>query len=83
MFHELRQWSDYLTAQGLSQGTVMKYRYSVLRFLAQTPADSLAAIAEQDVVVFLASLGNRAHSKQLYIRGIRSFFEWAWVDARL
>lgn len=73
----LRQWAEYMVAQGRSEGTIRRYRYAILRFLSETPRDTLSEITEQDVVVFLASLGKRAHSRQLYLNALRSFFEWA------
>jgi integrase/recombinase XerD len=34
-------------------------------------------VEEEHVVAFLASLGKRAHSRQLYLRAFRSFYDWA------
>src|SRR6266550_6072996 len=74
----IREWGEFLAgARNLSANTVQQYKYSVLRMLSETPRDSLSEITEQDVVVFLASLGRRAHSKTLYVRGLTSFFGWA------
>jgi site-specific recombinase XerD len=38
---------------------------------------ALLDVTEENVVTFLASLGKRAHSRQLYLRGFRSFYGWA------
>jgi integrase/recombinase XerD len=77
MFPELNSWSDFMTAQGRSEGTIRRYRYVILRFLSETPKDSLAEIGEQDVVTFLASLGDRGPAKKHYLRALASFWEWA------
>jgi site-specific recombinase XerD len=74
----LKQWSDFMRAQGRSDRTIQQYRYALLRLMSEVEGDKdWTEITEQDVVVFLASLGTRAHSKQLYLRAFRSFFGWA------
>jgi site-specific recombinase XerD len=74
----LQMWEEWMLAQGRAQATLREYRYALHRLAAHTkPAKPLTEITEQDVVVFLASLGKRAHSRQLYLRAFRSFFGWA------
>lgn len=77
MFPELNGWSDFMMAQSRSEGTIRRYRYAILRFLSETPKDSLGEITEEDVVTFLASLGNRGPAKKTYLRALQSFWEWA------
>ncbi len=77
MFPELNAWSDFMLAQGRLEGTVRRYRYVILRFLSETPKDSLAEIDEQDVVSFLASLADKASAKKGYLGALSSFFGWA------
>jgi integrase/recombinase XerD len=77
MFPELREWAEYMTALGRSDLTIKRYKYVILRFCSATSRDSLSEIDEQDVVTFLASLGNRAPAKKMYMRGLSSFFGWA------
>lgn len=73
----IRRWEEFMVAEGRSPVTLKKYRYALLRLASETnPAKPLTEITEQDVVVFLASLGTKAHSKQLYLAGFRSFFTW-------
>jgi site-specific recombinase XerD len=72
----LRQWSEFLTASGISQNTIRQYRYAILRLVAEANV-ALLDVTEENVVSFLASLGKRAHSRQLYLRGFRSFYGWA------
>lgn len=73
----LREWADWMEAQGRASETTRQYRYAVLRLLADALKDSLNEVTEQDVVVFLASLGRRTASKQLYLHAFKSFFGWA------
>jgi integrase/recombinase XerD len=65
-----------MDANGLSSETQRHYSYALLRFIAENPWP-LEQISEGHVMVFLASLGKRAAARQMYIRGIRSFFGWA------
>ena len=75
----LKDWQAYMIAQGRSQKTIQNYRYAILRLMSEVnPPKSITAITEQDIVVFLASLGGKAHSKQLYVNGFKSFFRWAY-----
>src|SRR6266540_5316821 len=72
----LARWSEFLTASGISQNTIRQYRYAILRLVAEANV-ALLDVTEEHVVSFLASLGKRAHSRQLYLRGFRSFYGWA------
>src|ERR1043166_5838650 len=74
----LTMWAAFMAAEGKSENTIRQYRYALLRLRSELSEDKeWGEITEQDVVVFLASLGTRAHSKQLYLRAFRSFFGWA------
>lgn len=75
--HLLNLWSEFMLAQGRSSGTIRRYRYALVRLFSEVQRDTVAEITEQDIVVFLASLGKKAHSRQLYVQAFRSFFEWA------
>jgi site-specific recombinase XerD len=72
----LAHWSEFLAASGISQNTIRQYRYAILRLVAEANV-ALLDVTEENVVSFLASLGKRAHSRQLYLRGFRSFYGWA------
>jgi site-specific recombinase XerD len=72
----LAHWSEFLIANGLTANTVRQYRYAILRLVAEANV-ALMDVEEQHVVAFLASLGKRAHSRQLYLRAFRSFYDWA------
>jgi site-specific recombinase XerD len=48
----------------------------MLRLVAEANV-AIMDVTEEHVVTFLASLGKRAHSRQLYIRAFNSFYEWA------
>jgi site-specific recombinase XerD len=72
----LARWSEFLVANGLSATTVRQYRYAMLRLLAEANV-GIMGIEEQHIVAFLASLGKRAHSRQLYLRSFKSFYGWA------
>jgi len=72
----LARWSEFLTASGISSNTIRQYRYAILRLLAEAQV-GLLQVEEGHVVTFLASLGKRAHSRQLYLRAFRSFYGWA------
>ena len=75
----LQEWEDFMLAQSRSKETVRQYRYALHRLAAETrPAKSLLDITEQDVVVFLATMGKRAAAKNLYLRSFNSFFTWAF-----
>src|SRR6266508_282220 len=69
-------WSEFLQASGISANTIRQYRYAILRLVAEANV-ALLDVTEEHVVTFLASLGKRAHSRQLYLRGFRSFYGWA------
>jgi len=73
----LARWSEFLVANGLSAVTVKHYRYAMLRLLAEANVGILG-IEEPQIVAFLASLGKRAHSRQLYLRAFKSFYGWAF-----
>jgi site-specific recombinase XerD len=72
----LAHWSEFLAASGISQNTIRQYRYAILRLVAEANV-ALLDVSEENVVSFLASLGKRAHSRQLYLRAFRSFYGWA------
>jgi integrase/recombinase XerD len=72
----LARWSEFLMASGISANTIRQYRYAILRLVAEANV-ALLDIQEEHVVTFLASLGKRAHSRQLYLRAFRSFYGWA------
>jgi site-specific recombinase XerD len=72
----LARWSEFLQASGISANTIRQYRYAILRLVAEANV-ALLDVSEEDVVSFLASLGKRAHSRQLYLRAFRSFYGWA------
>jgi site-specific recombinase XerD len=72
----LAHWSEFLAASGISQNTIRQYRYAILRLVAEANV-ALLDVTEENVVSFLASLGKRAHSRQLYLRAFRSFYGWA------
>lgn len=72
------RWESFMLAQGRAELTLEKYRYAIFALVARThPPKSLEEMTEQDVVVFLARLGKRAHSKQLYLRAFKSLFTYA------
>ncbi len=73
----LHDWRENLLGQGLSKSTVRQYHYSVLRLESEADV-ALCQITEAHIMSFLASLGTKAHSRQLYVRGIKSFFTWAY-----
>jgi site-specific recombinase XerD len=72
----LARWSEFLSATGRSTNTIRQYRYAMLRLVAEANV-ALMDIKEEHVVSFLASLGKRAHSRQLYVRAFNSFYGWA------
>jgi site-specific recombinase XerD len=72
----LARWSEFLQASGISANTIRQYRYAILRLVAEANV-ALLDVTEEHVVSFLASLGKRAHSRQLYLRAFRSFYGWA------
>jgi site-specific recombinase XerD len=74
----IRQWEEFMLAQGRSPVTIRQYRYGLHRLASETsPPKPLTEVTEQDVVVFLATLQKKAASRQLYMRGFKSFFTWA------
>ena len=73
----LARWSEFLVANGLSAVTVKHYRYAMLRLVSEANVGILG-IGEPQIVAFLASLGKRAHSRQLYLRAFKSFYGWAF-----
>ncbi len=73
----LAHWSEFLIANGRSSTTVRQYRYALLRLVAEANV-AIMDVEEHHVVGFLASLGRKAHSRQLYVRAFRSFYDWAW-----
>jgi site-specific recombinase XerD len=72
----LARWSEFLTATGRSANTIRQYRYALLRLVSEANV-ALLDVTEDEVVRFLASLGKRAHSRQLYVRAFNSFYGWA------
>ncbi len=72
----LQRWSEFLQAQGLSPRTAQQYRYAMLRLTSEANV-AICDITEENIVRFLAGLGKRAASKQLYVRAFRSFYGWA------
>jgi site-specific recombinase XerD len=72
----LAHWSEFLTATGRSANTIRQYRYAILRLVSEANV-ALMDVEEGHVVTFLASLGKRAHSRQLYVRAFNSFYGWA------
>lgn len=78
----LDDWTKFMLAQGRSDATIKRYRYALHRLAGESGKDSLLEITETDVTTFLASLGKRAHSRQLYLQAFRSFFPWA-VERKL
>jgi site-specific recombinase XerD len=74
----LKQWEEFMLAQGRSPVTIRQYRYGLHRLASETsPPKPLTEVTEQDLVVFLATLQKKAASRQLYMRGFKSFFSWA------
>lgn len=72
----IRDWQEFLRAEGKSEETVRKYGYPVARFLGETTARSLAEVQEEHVVTFLARLGKQAPARELYTRALKSFFDY-------
>jgi site-specific recombinase XerD len=74
----LRQWEAFMAAQGRAEVTVRKYRYYLHRLASEvSPPKPLTRITEQDVVVFLATLSDKASARQFSMMAFRSFFRWA------
>lgn len=79
----LHQWALWLTANGLSAKTVWDYGYALMKFAAW-PGDenhpgnlgrSLNSITDLEVTTFLAcAIGAKAHSRQQYVKALRSFY---------
>lgn len=72
----IRDWQEFLRAEGKSEETVRKYGYPVARFLGETTARSLGEVREEHVVTFLARLGKQAPARELYTRALKSFFDY-------
>jgi integrase len=75
----LRDWDRFLQANTMADKTRQHYMYAMLRLMSTSVGTHVLDLSEQDVVVFLASLGAKAHSKSLYVRGFHSFFGWAFA----
>jgi site-specific recombinase XerD len=74
----LREWTMILAATDTAPRTVELYTYGVWRLLAFHHFQiHLIDMDETHVVSFLAAQGTRSTSKQVYYRGIRSFYAWA------
>jgi integrase/recombinase XerD len=69
------EWRRWMEATGLSPDTQRSYSYAVIRFMAENPRP-VENYSEGHVIEFLASLGTRAAARQMYVRGLRSFFGW-------
>src|SRR5436190_7772323 len=69
------EWRRWMEANGLSPETQRSYSYAVIRFMAEHPGP-VDYYSEGHVIEFLASLGKRAAARQMYVRGLRSFFGW-------
>src|SRR6059036_1333203 len=78
----MENWTRFMLAQGRSDATIRRYRYALFRLAGESNKDFLLEITETDVTTFLASLGKKAHSRQLYLQAFRSFFPWA-VERKL
>jgi integrase/recombinase XerD len=73
----IHRWDRYLAALGRSESTRKAYRYAVVRFLADAMPEEIAAVTEEQVTSFLASLGAHSPAKRTYLHGLQSFFSWA------
>jgi site-specific recombinase XerD len=74
----LREWTMLLAATDIAPRTVELYTYALWRLLAFHRFQiHLVDMTEGAIVQFLAAQGARSTSKQVYYRGIRSFFAWA------
>jgi integrase/recombinase XerC len=81
----LHLWDLWMAANDLSPKTRADYGYSLLKFLSW-PGDDLHAghigrdlrsFTDVDITIFLAkALENKAHSKQQYVKALRSLFGW-------
>lgn len=75
----LREWQQYLVAQGRAEKTIYSYRRALARFQSDLPDPKpLGEVTEQDVVIFLTTLGRRTAAKQLYLQALKSFYTWAY-----
>lgn len=71
----VREWDQFLAAQGRSAATRRGYRYAVLRFLSEACPADLGELTEADAAQFAASF--RGPAQRAYLLGMRSFFAWA------
>lgn len=81
----LHHWALYLAANGLADKTLWDYTYALTKF-SSWPGDGshpgnvgrdLRSMTDLDVSTFLAcAIGGKAHSRQQYVKALRSFFGW-------
>lgn len=73
----LGEWDQWLRANGRADETRRHYAYAMLRLMSSHVGVHVLDIHAGQVHAFLASLGSKAHSKALYVRGFRSFYRHA------
>jgi site-specific recombinase XerD len=77
----IHRWEDWMSARGLSDETIRQYKYAMYRLQGETrPAKALLDMVQEDIIVYLASLGRRSAAKATYFRAFRSFYGWAYAQ---
>ena len=79
----VREWDQFLTAQGVQSDTRRVYRYGVFRFLADVCPSDLTQVREADVTAFLATFHAKASARVTYLRALRSLFGFAHARGRI
>jgi site-specific recombinase XerD len=72
----LRAWSAWMEATDHRAETIRSYRYWLVRFAADTLIDPWDT-TEDDLVSYLASLPRHGISRQMFLRSVRSFWQYA------
>jgi integrase len=77
-FALIAEWVTLLGANDLGAATIRQYTYALYRLADSTGFRvHLLEMTEGHIALFLASLGDKASSKEHYAKGIRSFYDWA------
>jgi integrase/recombinase XerD len=72
----LRRFDGYLSVIGRSDKTRAKYRYYLLRFMADTMTD-LGDATEDSIVDYVAGMPRNGSGRADTLRALRSFYTWA------
>lgn len=72
----LKQWDDFMSANGYSIRTRTSYRYQVLRFVGEALIEP-TVVSEQHVTTWIATIAGNGAGRNTAARALKCYFGWA------